>query len=592
MVSVSEVLTELVIKAADSAGYAGVIADPEPVMPASNPKFGDYQSNHAFRIGRAMKGNPRAVAEAVCGALASHDGVNKVEVAGPGFINFHLNDAWLIKKLAEQTVDAHQGIPQRGSGRTVVIDYSSPNVAKRMHIGHMRSTIIGNTIDRLHKAMGWKVIADNHIGDWGTQFGKLIVAWREHLDEQRLSADAIGELERLYVLFGDMVKPGADGLSEQQEALHALARAETAKLQAGDAENRALWEKFLAISRDEMDGIYARLGVHFDVTLGESFYRDALADVVESMLETKTAKESDGAVIVQFGDDTGVKGLNDTVLVIQKNDGAFLYGTTDLATLEYRLKTWSPDRVVYVTDGRQQLHFKQVFSAWNAWRRGRNLSTDQPELVHMWFGTLKIGGEVLSTRKGNVIRLMELLDEANLLARRVVEEGSENVGLSDQEKNDIATAVGVGAIRYFDLSQKPQSDVNFTWDRALSLQGNTAPFLMYSYARCRNIQRKSGLDVPQVDVVEADHPREKQLVRQLLKFPLEVEGALEALRPNLLCDYLFETAGALNRFYADCRVLQADTQSQRLSRLALVEATARVLEKGLDILGIVALERM
>ena len=343
--TVSRVLTELVEAAAAAAGLG---SDPaEPAMPTGNPAHGDYQSNHAFRMAKAAGKNPRAVAEAVKAALPEHPAVRRVEVAGPGFLNFFLNDAWLTERLAAQVQGAHGGTPQSGAGRTVVIDYSSPNVAKRMHVGHMRSTLIGNALDRLYRAAGWTVIADNHIGDWGTQFGKLIVAWRSWLNQEEFDADPIGELERIYVLFSARSTP----------ELEDQARAETAKLQQGDPENRALWTRFIEVSLAEFNRVYERLGVAFDEVLGESAYNETLPGLVGELLGSGVAVASDNAVIIKFDESAG-KSLNDTVLVIRKADGAFLYGTTDLATIQYRMNRWAPERAVYVTDTRQQLHFK------------------------------------------------------------------------------------------------------------------------------------------------------------------------------------------------------------------------------------------
>lgn len=588
--TVSEVLTTLVVSAVDKAGFSelGAVG---AVSPSSNPRFGDYQSNHAFRINRPLRAAPKNVAEQIVSAMPEHAAVEKVDIAGNGFINFHLDAAWLASHLAELVSDDNIGIEQTGADKVVVIDYSSPNVAKRMHIGHMRSTIIGNTLHRLYESAGWRVVADNHIGDWGTPMGKMIVAWHEWLDEENLAADAIGELERLYVAFGDAVKTAkGEEPTAAQQALMDRARAETAKLQAGDADNRALWDRFMEISRVERDGIYDRLGVKFDVTLGESFYNDVLADVIAGVKETGVAEDSEGAVVIRFGTDTGVKGLKKTALVIQKADGAALYGTTDLATLDHRVATWDPERIIYVTDGRQQLHFKQVFYGWNQWRKARGEEITRPALVHTWFGTLKIDGEILSSRKGNVIRLSDLLDESYRRARVVVDEASGQ--LPEAERDRIAKVVGVASIRYFDLSQNPTSDVNFSWDKALAMTGNTAPYLLYAIARIRSIQRKAGVTEPGVSGIVAEGPVESAMVRQLLKFSAAVNKAMESQRPNVLCDYLFETAGLLNKFYASSRVLDADTEAQKLSRLALIEAMARVLSRGLSILGIKALDRM
>jgi arginyl-tRNA synthetase len=573
--TVAKVLTGVVAAAAEKLGHGGVLAEIEPAMPTADPQFGDYQSNHAFRLGKALKQNPRAVAEAMRQALAPHPAIASTSVAGPGFLNFRLEDAWLAAQVAALAADPHRGIAQTGAGKAMVIDYSAPNVAKRMHIGHMRSTFIGNAIYRLYGAAGWRTIGDNHIGDWGTQFGKLIVAWRRWLDPKAYEADPIGELERLYVKFADEV--------EAEPALDDAARAETAKLQSGDPENKALWQQFIAVSMAEFNRVYERLGVRFDATLGESAYNEALPGIVRDLLAARIAIESDGAVVVRFGPDAG-PGIDGTVLVIQKKDGAYLYGTSDLATLEHRMRTWHPDRIVYVVDTRQQLHFGQVFQAWHRWRPEATVET-----VHIWFGFLKFGDSIMASRGGNIVRFVDLLDEAQRRSRAVVDEKSGE--LTEAERAVIAEVVGTSAVRYSDLSQNPQSDVTFDWDRMLSLEGNTAPYLLYGYARCRSIQRKGEVSTPSLDALALGTPEERALALQLVQFPEAVAAALQHHRPNLLCDHLFATAIAFSRFFAECPVLQAEPPV-RAARLALVEATARVLERGLDIVGIPALARM
>ncbi len=573
VITIPMLLNDLVQAASTRAGFDNDLVATELAQPTQNPKFGDYQSNHAFRLGRAMNTNPRAVAEQIQAEIAGHEAVVSTSVAGPGFINFTLSDSFIGQQLRRQVEDVHGAIAQAGAEKTVVIDYSSPNVAKRMHVGHMRSTIIGNTLDRLYRAMGWAVVADNHIGDWGTQFGKLIVAWDEWLDATAFENDAIGELERLYVKFGD----------EADEAMQDRARSETAKLQAGDERNNSLWRKFIDVSMVEFERVYARLGVAFDEVLGESFYNPVLPDVVASLKEKEIGEDSEGAVVVRWNED-GPKGLANTVLVIQKQDGAYLYGTTDLATLQHRKNTWNPERVVYVTDTRQQLHFRQVFHAWQQWVPDHGM-----DLVHTWFGMLVLPEGAMSTRKGNVIRLMDLVDEAVRRARAVVDEKSPD--LSDEERQGVAEAVGTAAIRYADLSQNPQSNVTFTWDKMLSLDGNTAPYLMYSFARCRSIQRK-GEVVASLEGCGVEGPFERTLALQLIRLGEVVASATAAHRPNLLCDYLFETANVFNRFYREERVLGAKTDTDRQRRLALVEASARVFERGFELLGIKPLERM
>ena len=579
--TIAEVLTQHVLAAADKAGHGDVLDSVEPTVPTNNPKFGDYQSNHAFRIGRALKTNPRQVAEQVCSQMSEHPAVKRAEVAGPGFINFHLNDAWMGQHVQTQLQDAQFGVPQSGADKTLVIDFSAPNVAKRMHVGHMRSTIIGDALMRLHRATGWHVISDNHIGDWGTQYGKLVVGWDRWRDEDAFAGDPIGELERLYVRFGVE--------AESDASLHAAARAETAKLQAGDARVLDLWKQFIAVSLAEFDQVYQRLDVHFDETLGESHYNEQLPGIVEELEAAGIAQQSDGAVIIRFDDEHENKTLRGTVLVIRKQDGAYLYGTTDLATIRHRSRTWSPSRVVYVTDLRQQLHFQQFFDAWRAW--DPDGTADDIELIHTWFGIIKDPTGAMSTRAGNVIRLVELMDEAVRRARAIVDEKSPQ--LSDAERAEVAEVVGVGSVRYADLSQNPQSDVSFDWDRMLAMDGNTAPYLLYSYARCRSIQRKSD-DAQSLDPssLAMEHPRSRELVSSISRFPEAVQQSIANLRPNVLCDYLFELANAFNRFYYDVSVLKTEEDDLRRCRLALVEATALTLERGLGMLGIGVLSRM
>ena len=544
----------------------------ETVVPSKNAQHGDFQSNACFRLAKSLQTNPRALAESMVAAMPAHPGVEKVEVAGPGFLNFHVSSAWIGETLAEQMNHPHLGVPQRSGA--VVVDYSSPNVAKRMHVAHLRSTVIGNALDRCLRFVGYQVVADNHIGDWGTQFGKLIMGWRLWVDKAAFEADPIGELQRIYVRFSQE--------AENRPELEEQARLETAKLQAGDEENRQLWNMFIEVSLKEFNGLYERLGVHFDVTLGESFYNDKLQPMVDELLDSGVAEHSQGAVIVPF-EETDGKGLSDTPMLIRKKDGAALYATTDLATVRHRIDTWKPEHILYVTDTRQQLHFKQLFACC------KKLGWSDSNLVHVWFGLLSLPGGAMSTRKGNVINLKDLLDEAVRRARSVVDE--KNPTLSEEVRADIAEAVGVGAVRYADLSQNPQSKVVFDWDKMLALDGNTAPYLMYTYARCRSLQMKGGIEKATVEAFAYPSRVERQLALQLMRLPEAINSVLKSNRPNLLCDYLFSLGTLFNRFYYEHPVLKAEGE-ERASRLALVESTARVLEAGLQLLGIRPLERM
>ena len=574
MKTLAQTLTALVAEASLAAGLDDSGVSLEPVVSTNDPRHGDYQSNHAFRVARSRRENPRALAETLKAELPAHPAVASVAVAGPGFLNFTLADAWLAEQIDPVVADPQALRAPIGAGQRVVIDYSSPNIAKRMHVGHLRSTIIGNALHRMYAWLGYEVIADNHIGDWGTQFGKLIVAWREARDEAAYREDAIGELQRLYKLFGT--------LAESRPELADLARAETAKLQEGDADNLALWRAFVDVSMAEFNGIYERLGVHFDVVHGESFYNDRLGALVDELLKQGIAQPSEGAVIIPFAAEDG-PGLENTPLLVRKRDGAALYGTTDLATVEHRMTTWAPARIVYVTDVRQKLHFQQVFAA----ARKIGWNTD---FQHVWFGMLRFAdGSIAATRATNSpsVNLIDVLDEAARRAREVVDAKSGH--LPESEREAIAEAVGISAVRYADLSQNPQSDIIFDWDKMLSLQGNTAPYVMYAHARCCSILDKAeGLEVGPVRLTE---PAERDLALAIARLPEVAATAAASNRPNLLCDYAYGLAGTFSSFYLACPVLKADGEL-RASRVALVRATAAALSASLKMLGIPALERM
>lgn len=553
-------------------------AEVEALIPTGNPAHGDYQWNFAFRMAKALRTNPRALAERLVGELR-HPAIVGAEVAGPGFINLRLDSAWLAATLREQVASPTLGVAQDGAGKTVIIDFSSPNVAKRMHIGHMRSTHIGSALVRMHRAAGWNVIGDNHIGDWGTPFGKLLVAWRKWRDDAAFAEDPIGELERLYVEFGRQADGTEDAAGNRippedpvaAQALKDAARAETAKLQSGDPENTELWKLFLRVSLAEFDTVYDRMGVRFDETLGESVYHPGIAATLARLEASGAAERSEGALVARFEKD---------VLVLQKRDGAYTYGATDVTCVLYREDRWHPSRVVYVTDMRQQRHFQQVFEL--ARRLGITM-----DLTHTWFGMLVLPEGAMSTRKGNVIRLVDLMDEAVRRARAVVEQKSPE--LPEEQKAAIAEAIGVGAVRYADLSQNPQTNVTFDWDRMLSLDGNTAPYLLYSHARCASVLQKAE-ETPDLDAIVLTDPLERELALALLRTPEAMAGALRGSKPNQLADHLYDVANRLNRFYHDLPVLKGG--EARASRLALVEATRRVLRHGLGTLGLTVLDRM
>jgi arginyl-tRNA synthetase len=536
------------------------------VVPTADETHGEYQCNAAMAIGRLVKKSPRDVAQAIAASPSLPEGVDRLEVAGPGFINFYISSTALAKRLEVIQRDERFGVPAVGSGRSVVIDYSSPNVAKPMHIGHIRSTVIGNALDRLHRFLGFRVIADNHLGDWGTQFGILIMGYRNFLNPQALADDPIAELERLYVKSYQQ--------SEQDETWKNAARAELVKLQRGDSENRALWKQFVELSIKEFEHIYKRLGVSFDLVRGESHYNDKLEGVVDQLKNLGLAKESEGALVVFLEEEKL------PVCIVQKTDGAFNYATTDLATIQSRVQEFKPEAVVYVTDERQQLHFRQIFAI------ARKIGIATP-LVHVWFGLMRLPEGTFSTREGNVIKLERLLDEAESRALAIVQQTSPE--MEPVQQKEVAKAVGLGAVKYADLSQNPQSLVTFTWDKALALEGNSAPYLQYACARIASVQDKyverfPGKD-PRSYPISVVDPLERKLASRLVRFPHVVIRAAEMYRPNVLADYLYDLAQVYSAFYQNVPFLKAE-EGIRESRVRICDVTAKTLRCGLNLLGI------
>jgi arginyl-tRNA synthetase len=566
------------------------------VQPCPDPKFGDYQTNALIGIAKARKMNPRQLAADVFSRLDLGDWCEKVEIAGVGFLNFHLSASAVGRVLSSAAAGEHLFFEKRIEPRTVVVDFSSPNVAKPMHVGHIRSTVLGDALTRALRLLGHQVITDNHIGDWGTQFGMLIVGWKTILDPEKLQADPLGEMERIYKLISSRCDPEKP---EFDRATLEAARSELVKLQAGNAENLAIWNEMIRLSQAQFENLYGRLGVKFDHTYGESFYNSRLASVVDGLMKAGIAIESRGAKAVLS--DGSFPPKEDPFLIqkegewvpnpfiIQKQDGGFNYATTDLATLEYRLETWHADEVIYVTDGRQQLHFRQLFAAFRRWH-----PEIRTKLAHVWFGSiLGEDGKPFKTRSGETVRLSGLLDEAEERAFKVVSEKSPE--LAEKERREIARVVGIGAVKYADLLPNRQSDYIFNWDKLLALNGNTAPYLQYAYARIRSIFRKRGLEditpgtrSPEIQISE---PPEKALARHLFNFGIVIEAVAQEYRPNFLCNYLYELAGFFTTFYENCPVLKSE-EPVRKSRLLLCDLTAQVLRQGLTILGIETLEQM
>jgi len=554
-----------------------------------DPKFGDYQSNALMSLAKQRKLNPRQVATDVLAKIDVSEVCEKVEIAGAGFLNFRLKNVLLAQTLEAAARGEHLFFDKAAQPKTVVIDFSSPNVAKPMHVGHIRSTGIGDALQRTLRLLSHRVISDNHIGDWGTQFGKLLLGWKTILNRAELERDAITELERLYKVINAECDANPARLEE--------AKSELVKLQAGDAKNTAIWKEMIALSQKQFDAIYGRLGVKFDFALGESFYNPWLGEVVNDLLAKKIARESEGAVGV-FSDGS-VPPKEDVFLVnrdgewipdpalVRKSDGGFNYTTTDLATIDYRLKTWSPVEIIYVVDDRQSGHFKKLFATFARWKPEAAKTT---KLVHVGFGKIMgDDGKPFKTRSGDTVKLGDLLDEAEERALKIVSEKSPE--LPEAQRQEIARVIGLGAVKYADLLPNRQSDYIFSWDKMLALQGNTAPYLVYAYARIKSIFRKAEGRRQNAEVI-LTAPEELTLAKHLLNFGITLEAVADELRPNYLCNYLFELAGKFTSFYENCPVLKADDVTTRDSRLALCDLTARVLKQGLATLGIETVEQM
>ena len=544
------------------------------VARAKKVEFGDIQINAAMQLAKAEKKPPREIAQRIVDAVKGHAAVDKAEIAGPGFVNVFVRDGWLAEHASESLA-----VRTVAKGQRVVIDYGSPNLAKPMHIGHLRSTIIGDAIKRALKAVGYDVVADNHVGDWGTPFGKLIVAYRKWVDEAAFAEDPVAELLRLYVKFQNESKTKEDD-DEGASALLQEARAELVKLQQGDPENRALWKKFVDVSMSENDRVYRRLGVSHDVTLGESFYDDRLADTVKLLVDKGIAEESQGALVVFFKKPDGSDEMPPAI--VRKSDGGFNYTTTDVAGTLYRVERWNPARIIILTDERQQLYFRQFFAV--AKRLGVTCS-----LEHVWFGLMRLPEGTIKTRDGNVIHLETMLDEAEKRAFAVATEASPDA--SESERREIARVVGIGAVKYNDLSRDRTSLVNFTWDKALSLTGNSGPYLQYAYARIQSILRKAKAEGAEPGAIATLAPSERALLTKVYDYGAAVEAVAAQTRPHLLCDYLYDLAGAFSTFYSEHQVLKAEP-AVRASRLQLCALTARALHDGLELLGIEVLDRM
>ncbi len=627
----------------------------EMIRPAQDAKFGDYQANFAMPLGKRLGKPPRDVATEAVQRAELADLCLPPEIAGPGFINLRLRDDWLTDQLNAAVQDDRLGIPLASQPQTIVVDFSSPNVAKPMHVGHIRSTVIGDALTRTLRFLGHKAISDNHLGDWGTQFGMIIYGYKHFVDRAAYAAAPVAELSRLYKLVHRLVdyreavkalpdkksrlaerqaeverlkalpktgdkaadKKTAQSLSKSQDAANTQAEEiaaleskiaaiqsdshlskqvaehatideavlqETAKLHASDAENLRLWHEFLPNCRDEIARVYGRLHVQFDYEYGESFYHDRLAPVVEDLRRRGLAQDSQSAICVF------VEGF-DTPMIVQKKDGAFLYATTDLATIQFRKETWQPSRILYVVDHRQGEHFDKLFAV------ARRCGYETIDLQHVKFGTVMgADGKPYKTREGTAAGLESLLDEAVTRAAAVVAETDTEGRMNDDERRDIAEVIGIGALKYADLSQNRTSDYTFSYDKMLLMNGNTATYMQYSYARVSSIFAKGGFETAAVRASGAkivlSHPAERALGLQLLRFEETLALVETEAMPHYLTGYLFDVAKCYSAFFENCPVLKADNEKVRDSRLLLCDLTSRTIRLGLDLLGIKVVERM
>lgn len=591
------ILTEMAPDRAKVADYLAMI------KPAANADHGDYQANFAMALGKALGQKPQDVAKAIIAKLPANDFLESATVAGPGFINVKLKSTFLASRLSVMAKDDRLGVAPVAKPRTFVIDLSGPNVAKPLHVGHLRSTIIGDALVRILRFCGHTVVSDNHLGDWGTQFGILIYGYKHHRDDASFQSDPVRELARLYIHVRNLARISGDEDEGGGDIMDAC-RQETARLHAGDAENVALWKQFMPACLEMLRPIYERLDVKIDHALGESFYHDMLPGIVADLLAKNIAVESNGAVVIPNAkgvvpktDEEAKK--EEPPALVRKRDGAFTYTTTDLATIRYRAETWKPDAMLYVVDARQALHFKTLFA--NAKRWGY----DKTEFQHIAFGSI-LGPDKkpYRTRDGGTVELSALLDQAAAEGLRRYEEsyadrsahGHDVPALSDEVKCEISEVVGFGAVKYADLNGNRTSDYIFDYDKMLATTGNTATYMQYAYARCRAIFRKGEIEEaafracsPKVFLTT---PEERALAVQLLKLPEAVESAATEYLPHYLTAYLWDLAKAYSTFFEACPVLKAETPERRDSRLVLVDLVGRVIKQVLQLLGIRTVERM
>ncbi|MGX9417279.1 arginine--tRNA ligase [Vibrio sp. WJH972] len=576
--NIQALINDKVSQALEAAGAPA--GSPAAVRQSAKPQFGDYQANGVMGVAKKLKMNPREFAQKVLDVLDLDGIASKTEIAGPGFINIFLSEEFLAKQAEIALADSRIGVA-KDAPLTIVADYSAPNVAKEMHVGHLRSTIIGDAVVRTLEFLGHKVIRANHIGDWGTQFGMLIA----NLERvQQASGEVSMELSDLEGFYRESKK-----LYDEDEEFALKARNYVVKLQSGDPACAEMWKKLVDITMTQNQGNYDRLNVSLsrDDVMGESMYNDMLPSIVSDLKAQGLATEDDGAQVV-FLDEYKNKDGDPMGVIVQKRDGGFLYTTTDIACAKYRYETLGADRVLYFIDSRQHQHLMQ---AWTIVRKAGYIP-ESVSLEHHAFGMmLGKDGRPFKTRAGGTVRLADLLDEAEERANALIE--AKNPDLTTTEKANIANTVAMAAVKYSDLSKHRTTDYVFDWDNMLAFEGNTAPYMQYAYTRVASIFQKASIEMDNLTGnIQVSEEKEKALIAKLLQFEEAVQSVAREGQPHIMCNYLFELAGQFSSFYEACPVLNASDQSIKESRLKLSALTAKTIKQGLSLLGIETLERM
>ena len=560
------------VKEALKQTYQNIDLEKVEVEYPASQEHGDYSSNIALKLSKDLGGNPREIAEKIKEAINESELIEKVDIAGPGFLNFFISKESLNQELSKVLSEKENyGSLSLGNNENIIVEYSSPNIAKPLGVHHLLSTIIGQSLYNIYKSCGFNSISINHIGDWGTQFGKLTYAYKTWGSKEEIEKDPIPELLKLYVKFHDE--------SEKDPSIENNGREEFKKLEEGDSENKEIWQWFVDLSLKEIEETYKKLGgIHFDHIVGESFYEDKMGAILEDGKKKNIIVEGEqGAYVVHFDDE------KTPTVPVQKKDGATLYMTRDLATLKYRIENFKPQKILYIVDTAQKLHFRQLFNI------AEMLGFYNNQAEHVVFGRMSMKDTKMSTRKGNIVLLKEVLDEAIIRAKKIIKEKDSD--LSDIE--NISYHVGVGAVKYSILSQNRISDIVFDWDNMLSLDGNSAPYLLYTYARARSILRKNKIERTETSNIDFEiDEKAMNLLRKLPKFSEQIAKAAETNKPNIIANYLYSLAQDFNSLYNSVSILGEENHNKKTFLLNLVDASSQVIKNALSLLCIEVVEEM